>query len=79
MVFRIPTLTDDGEPPLGATPHINTGQAIKAEIELTREDPIGALHWDRKADARLAAWQASPFFAGFEELVRIKSTVVRSS
>lgn len=56
--------------------HIDVERAKKTDVEETRRDPIGALNWDRAADRRLAAWQASPFFAGFELLVARKYEVV---
>ena len=75
-MFRVPQATaEDDDTPLGPIPYIDTGKAIKLEVELTREDPIGARDWYLAADKRLASWQASPFFAGFEKLFARKSTV----
>lgn len=61
----------------GNRPGEPTGRALSADEARKHEqllidsgDP--AVEWDRRADARQAAWDASPFAAGFAKLMTLK-------
>lgn len=52
-------------------PCLSVAQAKKWEIELVWVTPT-ATEWDRAADARKAAWEASPFYAASCEVGSVK-------